>query len=240
MAKIIIKNNLIKKRILISIDNNLYHVKCGEIVIHETSKDSIDLKISVDKKDKISFKWFNVLFTEAISSDAKSILFFDCTGNVILGENDLNIMITENNYRQNDSLMLSSVFLIPSDDCIKNVRYSFSKDKNSPKFKHTILQLLFLSGLPWIIAGLIYIFFSLEIKILIACIILFMVATIPSVKAIRNFNKTFDNGADLLSSEIKNRSDNDKIEHVANEIIADKEVKGPAKIVAKIIKNLLD
>lgn len=240
MSAIKIKNNLIKKRIIISIDDKLYYAKYGETIIYETSKDNINLKISVDKKDRISFKWLSVLLTEAVSSDAKSVLFFDCSCDVICRGNDLDITVSENNYRQNDSLMLSSVLLISSDDCIKNLHYTFSKDKGSPKTKHTVLQLLFLSGLPILTAGLIYLFFSFKIEIFIACIVLFLIGTIPSVKAIKGFNKTFDNGNVLLSSEIENRSDYDRIEYVANEMITDKELKGPVKFIAKIIKKLLD
>lgn len=238
MSTIIIKNNLISKKIRIIVDNELYYVKCGDIVKHKASKNNVDLKISIDKKDKISFKWFNVLFTEAIASDAKSILFFDYTCNVIIGENDLNIVVLENNYRKNDSLMLSSVSITSSEKCVNNEQYSFSNEKVSPKMKHAILQLLFLSGLPLIIAGLIYLIFNFEIGVFIACIILFLIATIPSIKAIRTFNNTFDNGADLLSSEIENRCDYDKIEYVANEIISENE-KGPLNLMAKIIKQLL-
>lgn len=239
MSAIIIKNNLMSKRIKISIDNKLYYAKYGDVIKHNTSKNNVELKISIDKKDRISFKWFNVLFTEAIASDAKSVLFFDYACSIKLSDDDLNIAVLENNYRQNDSLMLSSASIVSSKNCIDNERFSFSEEKPSPKIRHALLQILFLSGLPLITAGLIYSIFDFSLKVIIACTILFFLATVPSIKAIRAFNNTFANGNELLSSELENRSDYDKVEYVANEIIADDEVKGPLNLMAKIIKHML-
>ena len=61
-----------------------------------------------------------------------------------------------------------------------------------------------------------------------------------SVKSIKKFNKAIDHANELLNTNIDDRSDCDQVEHVANEILKNKDAKGSKRIIAKIFKHLVD
>lgn len=239
MAKVKLKNNTVSHNLTVTTEGKTYYIKKKDCIVIDTLNDIIPIEISVDRRDKVSVKWLNVILTEAIDTDARSTVYFDyrCT---VKADDNCELIIVDNNYRENDSLKLSSVRIVSPSKNICEEEYSHSNDGKSCKRKHTLLQMIFLSGLPWVILGVIYSFFDLEIGLIIAIVILFFVATVPSIKSVKRFNKAINSASDLLSINIIDRCDYDKVEYVANEIIKDNETKGVAKVIAKVLKHLVD
>lgn len=239
MAEIKLTNKVISNNIIVKFnDKTLYIKKNKHKIIDVDPKDVIKIKVSLDRKNKISLKWFNVLLTEAIDSDARSVICYDyiCKINV---QNDTELIFSDNIYRADDTLKLISVCAVSSRESILEENYILPNNK-TPKIKHAILQLVLLSGLPIIIAGIIYSFFKFQIGVVIAVIILFILAAIPSIKSIKRFNNNLEKGSSLLTSSVNERCDYDIIENVANDIIKDEKTNSVVKAVAKILKRFIN
>lgn len=239
MAKIKLTNNVISNNIIVEFNDKTLYIKKNEHkIIDVVPKSVIKIKVSLDRKNKISLKWFNVLLTEPIDTDARSVICYDyiCKINV---QNDMELIFSDNIYRTDDTLKLISVCAVSSRESILEEKYTLPNNKK-PKTKHAILQLVLLSGLPIIIAGIIYSFFKFQIGVVIAVIILFILATIPSIKSIKKFNNNLEKGNSLLTSSVHERCDYDRIEKVANDIIKDEKTNGIAKVAAKILKHFIN
>lgn len=238
MAKLELKNNTISHNLVIVLDGNTYYVKKNDCITVEVPDGDIPMEISIDKPDKVSVKWLSVLLTDAMNTDARSTVYFDYRCVVKTSEN-CRLEIIDNNYRENDSLKLSSV-RTTTPEKVQQEEYKHSDNRKNCKREHTLLQMIFLSGLPLVIAGLIYSCFHFEPGLLIAVIALFFLGTVPSVKSVKNFNKAINNANELLNTNIDDRCDYDQVEHVANAILKDKDAKGSKRIIAKIFKHLLN
>lgn len=240
MSKLKLVNNTISDNLTVAINDNLIHIKKGDFEIVDAFQEELSIKVSVDKKNKVSVKWLNVILTEAINTDARSIVYFDYICNIRMQDEECELVFSENNYRADESIKLSSVCSITSREEIYKESYIVSANGTNPITKHTFLQLIFLSGLPLIMLGCIYSIFDFQISLIIAIVVLFFIGTIPSIKSIKKFNHTLNNASNLLSSSIKERCDYDQIENIADNIIKDNNTKGLAKIISKIIKNLIN
>lgn len=240
MSKLKIVNNTISDNLIIVINENVIYIKKGDSAVIEVFQSELSIKASIDKKNKVSIKWFNVILTEAINTDARSIIYFDYICNIKIQNDECKLVFSENNYRADESIKLSSVCLITSREDICKESYFVSKNGKDPKVRHTLLQLAFLSGLPWIILGCIYSIFDFQISVIIAIVILFFIGTVPSIKSIKKFNFVLNNGGNLLNSSVKERCDYDQIENLANNIIKDDNAKGFAKLISKILKHFIN
>lgn len=237
MSKLKLLNNTISDNLIISINGNNFYLKKGDATIIDVIQGVNSVKISLDRKHKVSVKWLNIFLSIADSSDARNIIYYDYTFNIMIQDDNCELMLNENNYRLSDSTKLKSIYADSTNCDVRDGKYIIAGNGTNPKTKHTLLQIFLLSGIPWIIAGTIYSFFDFEVGVVIAIIILFFVATIPSLKSIKSFNKSLMHGDDLLKTNIKERGELDILEDVANKIIKDKETKGIAKILSRLFKK---
>lgn len=240
MSKLKLLNNTISDNLIISINGNSFYLKKGDTAFIDVSQGLNFVKISLDKKHKVSVKWLNIFLSIAESSDARNIIYYDYTFEMMIQGDNCELMLFENNYRLSDSTKLKSIYADSTNCDLSDRKYIISSNGKNPKTKHTLLQIFLLSGIPWIIAGTIYSFFDFEVGVAIAIIILFFVATIPSIKSIKSFNKSLINGDDLLKTNIKERGELDVLEDVANKIIKDNETKGIVKILSRLFKKWIN
>ena len=240
MSKLKIVNNTISDNLIIVINEKVIYIKKGDFAVIDVFQSELSIKASIDKKNKVSVKWLNVILTEAINTDARSIIYFDYICNMKIQNEGCKLVFSENNYRADESIKVSSVCLLTSREDIYKECYVVSKNGKDPKAKHALLQLVFLSGLPLIILGCIYSIFDFQIGVAIAIMVLFFIGTVPSIKSIKKFNRILNDGGNLLNSSVKERCDYDKIENIANNIIKDDNTKGLAKVISKILKHFIN
>lgn len=239
MTTIKFTNHTLNASIIIYVNKKSLYLDKGETKIIEVSENHAVIKASIDKQHKISIKWLNILLTEAINTDSRNIIYCDYNCTFSLQKEEYEFVFSENNYRVNDSVKLSSLCNEAPIEPEFVESYSVSGLKKC-KIKHAALQLTFLSGLPLVIAGVLYSFFDFHIEVLLAVVILFLIGTLPSLKCIKKFNASLKNANQLLLTSMQNRCDYDRIEAVANSIVKDENAKGTAKGIAKVIKYFIN
>lgn len=238
VAKIFLKNSFLDKSIFVKIDGNTIYLKPGEKKEYYTEKYSIKLYAQPDIKSKVSLDWLTVLLTEAINTDSRSRIVCEVCCEIPVADNE-KITFSENKYRVNSSITLISAF-VDSDLCAEQAVNYITLDLKTAIKKHTLQQMIFLSGLPLIIAGAVYQLFNFDVKVLVAVIILFFVAFIPSAKSVKKFNSICRNSDTYLKSAIDGRSSLDILENVAEKVATDSESSKKAKTAAKLFKKWIN
>lgn len=239
MARIKFTNNTLEAPIVIYINDKALYLKKGETGTIELSQNEVTIKVSIDKRNKISVNWLSVLLTEAINTDSRNIIYCDYICSLALQKEEYEFVFSENNYRVNTSVKLSSVCIESPNEAVLTQGYSIP-ELGKCKRKHAALQLTFLSGLPLVIIGALYSLFDFHFEVLLAVLFLFCIGTIPSLKSIKTFNNALKKANQFLLTSVQNRCDYDKIEAVANSIIKDDQTKGIAKGISKFIKHLIN
>lgn len=240
MSKLKLVNNTISDNLMIFINEKVIYIKKGDFAVVDVFQSELSIKVSLDKKNKVSVKWLNIILTEATNTDARSVIYFDYIFDMKIQNDECELVFSENNYRADESIKLCSVCSVTSREKIYKECYIVSDKGKNPIVKHRLLQLIFLSGLPLIVLGCIYSIFDFQIGVIIAVLILFFIGTIPSIKSIKKFNRIFNNASSLLKSVVEERCDYDKIENIANNIIKDDNTKGSAKLISKILKHFIN
>lgn len=238
VAKIFLKNNFLDKSIFVKIDGDTIYLKPGEKKEYFTDKYSLKLYAQPDIKSKVSLDWLTVLLTEAINTDSRSRIVCGVCCEIPVADKE-KIAFSENKYRVNSSITLISAF-VDSDLCAEQAVNYITLDLKKAIKKHTLQQMIFLSGLPLIIAGAVYLLFNFDVKLLLAVIILFFIAFIPSAKSVKKFNSICRNSDKYLKSKIDERSSLDILENVAEKVATDSESSKKAKVAAKLFKKWIN
>ncbi len=240
MAKICIKNNSVDKNLIVYISGKTIFLKPDEAESFETDNTNLHIFAEYDIKTKIKVNFLSVWLSTALNTDAKCKINCVCEFDYLCTEGENRLDFCDKERRINNSnICLCFAETDASRNDIKNINYNYKK-ADKPILKHSLTQLVFLSALPFIIAGIIYEILDFKIGMLLAILILVFVGFIPSLKSIKAFNKICKDCDSNIKSYAQNENDTEELEDILTDIANDKETSGTTKFFAKLIKKIID
>lgn len=225
--------------VIVHVDGNQYSVKKNSTLDVSISTKNMTLEFIPCKKNRIRFSLLNAWLGTLLADELKNQVICKCFAHIDGGQYN-KIILFPNKARHNSTAFIS---VMPENPYIDSVVYEII-DRKKVRRKHFLIQFLFISALPLLIAAAIYCIIdltNLDLELLMAMGIIFAIGTVPAVKAIIRFNKdckdAFANS--LLSSDMNSRSDLDQAEYELEGLLQDKEVKGYGRFLLKVLRHFI-